>query len=151
MGKIRTLDQAWASVRSESRPSIEEISNTTGIPESTLYRKLSPTDPDIRVKDSEIAPILNAAGRFDPLDVICHSCGGVFVRLRMGRRSAPESADYQIRFQGMFKSLLEFEKDPTQKNAYKFISEASQHVRDTVALQKKVENHSDQIDIEFDE
>ena len=147
---VKTIEQAVQDMRSKSKVPLEDVVNETGIAESTLYRKCSPTDPDIQFKINEIIPVMRGFRRFEPLEVIARACGFLLVKSPRGRLKPEMSlAEFHTEFSSLFTLLLDFMADPTAEKMMALDAACIKHMQSTANIREGARKNANQMGIEF--
>ncbi|MBN2200472.1 hypothetical protein JW777_00790 [bacterium] len=147
---VRTIEQAISDMRQKSKVPVETVINETGMPESTIYRKCSLTDPEVQFKITEIIPMMRAFRRYDPLEVIARACGFLIIRPPAGKAKLDACAqDFHKEFSELFVLLLDFLNEPTREKIRALDVACKQHMQNTANIQAGARKSASQMGIEF--
>lgn len=140
---IMTVDEAIHTMRERSKVTQRMVSDLTGIPESTLSRKLNMYDDGAELHVRELTPVMRAFRDMTPLHVLCRSNGGMFVKAPRGRAEFEEDlGDFQENFSRLFKALYEFAQAPSAEGIRVVDTACVNHMNRTADLRAGVHSRA---------
>lgn len=148
---IMTVDEAIHTMRERSNVTQRRVAELTGIPESTLSRKLNMYDDGAELHVRELTPVMRAFRDMTPLHVLCRSNGGMFVRAPRGRSEFEEDlGDFQENFSRLFKVLYDFAQAPSAEGIKAVDEECVEHMNRTANIRAGARSRaSAQFEIDF--
>lgn len=134
--------------RSKKRP--QDIADEMGVSYNYLARAVLEGPSGCNFPIRFLVPLMKTTGNYSALKVLARQCGMLILRTPRGGREL-QIHEYQIRFGQLTSLLLEFFANPKSETYHRLIEALTEHMEDTAQWKHRVENHSDQIEIEFRE